>query len=162
MKKIISAAIALLIVSVSSLSAQNIQKMYERYSGEKGVSSVYISPVMFKLMKSLPVMEIGDENVQMAELIQSFNGMYILDVENPAISKKMSEEVKSWLDKGTYETLMEAKEEGESVKICIRQEKDMIKEFMLFSQENGESPETALIYISGDIKASDLSKIIQQ
>ena len=93
MKKILSAAIALLIISVSSLSAQNVQKMYERYSGEKGVSAVYISPAMFRLMKSLPVMEIGDEDVQMAQMIRSFNGMYILDVENPDISRKMSEEV---------------------------------------------------------------------
>ncbi len=162
MKKILSAAIALLIISVSSLSAQNVQKMYERYSGEKGVSAVYISPTMFRLMKSLPVMEIGDEDVQMAQMIRSFNGMYILDVENPDISRKMSEEVNGWLDKGTYEILMEAKEEDESVKICIRQEKDMIKEFVMFSQETGPAPETALIYISGDIKASDLSKIIQQ
>ena len=162
MKKILSAAIALLIISVSSLSAQNVQKLYKRYSGQKGVSTVYISPVMFKLMKSLPVMEIGEEDVQMAKIIQSFNGMYILDVENPSISQKISEEVKNWLDKGTYEVLMEAKEEGESMKICIRQEKDVIKEFIMFSQETGPSPETALIYISGDIKASDLSKIIQQ
>ena len=46
--------IMFLAAAAMSAAAQDGKEIYNRYSGKKGVSSVYISPTMFKMMKSLP------------------------------------------------------------------------------------------------------------
>ena len=50
MKKIIAISVMLLI-AVGAF-AQEGKRLYNKYSAQEGVSAVYISPAMFKLMKS--------------------------------------------------------------------------------------------------------------
>lgn len=53
-------------------AAQDWNSIYNRYSGKEGVSSVYISPAMFRLMKSLPDVEIESEDVDLGGIIMPY------------------------------------------------------------------------------------------
>ena len=53
MKKIILSMVAILMAV--SMSAQNGESIYRKYSGKEGVTGVYISPAMFRMMGSLPL-----------------------------------------------------------------------------------------------------------
>ena len=158
MKRIIIAIIALLsFVTVSS--AQSVKDIYNKYSGQKGVSTVYISPTMFNLMKKLPEIEINDTNVQMASLIRSFDGMYILEIENNFKgARDLANSVKSMINKGKYELIMSAREENESINIYIKRADRFIKEFLLLSEEDHE---TAMICICGEIKEENLTQVLK-
>ena len=69
---------ALLLISAAIASqAQDWSDIYNRYSGKDGVSSVYISPAMFKLMQKLPEVQVEAEEVDLTGIIRTFNGMYI-------------------------------------------------------------------------------------
>ena len=71
MKKIIIIALAA-IISMASAAAQNSKKqIYSDYSGKPGVSAVYISPAMFKLMKAVPDIEINDQEVNFSRFIRT-------------------------------------------------------------------------------------------
>ena len=55
MKKI--ALIAAFSLLVATAFAQDGKSIYNKYSDEKNVSAVYISPTMFRLMGSIPEIE---------------------------------------------------------------------------------------------------------
>ena len=74
MKKIIAIAAAMLLALCAS--AQSSKSLYNKYSGEKGISAVYISPAMFRLIGKLPELELADEDVDISRIIKSLEGMY--------------------------------------------------------------------------------------
>ena len=111
MKKIIIAAV--LILSAITLQAQSARSLYRKYGDEKGVTAVYISPTMFRLIGRLPEVDIEDEGVDLKPIIKSITGMYILNCENAVVADKLLNDVEKMLDSGQYELLLEAREEGE-------------------------------------------------
>ena len=125
------------ILLASSIFAQSNNTIYNKYSGKQGVSSVYISPSMFKMMKSLPEVEIyDDKDVHFEQIIKSFEGMYVIEVENIALVKSMISDVESMIAKGNLELLMEVKEPDETVRIYVEKEGDMFKKFIMLERED--------------------------
>lgn len=125
------------ILLASSIFAQSNNTIYNKYSGKQGVSSVYISPSMFKMMKSLPEVEIyDDKDVHFEQIIKSFEGMYVIEVENIALVKSMISDVESMIAKGNLELLMEVKESDETVRIYVEKEGDMFKKFIMLERED--------------------------
>lgn len=125
------------ILLASSIFAQSNNSIYNKYSGKQGVSSVYISPSMFKMMKSLPEVEIyDDKDVHFDQIIKSFEGMYVIEVENVALVKSMISDVESMIAKGNLELLMEVKESDETVRIYVEKEGDMFKKFIMLERED--------------------------
>ena len=115
MKRII--ILAILLLSAAIASAQEGRNVYNKYSGGKGVSAVYISPSMFKIIGKLPDLEVETaegESMNLAPLISSFKGFYMLDISDPATISAIDKDVASMISKGRYELMMEVKDEGET------------------------------------------------
>ena len=66
MKRII-VILAALLLSISTF-AQHGKNIYQKYSDAEGVTAVYISPAMFRLIGKIPDMELQDESVYEAML----------------------------------------------------------------------------------------------
>ena len=64
MKRLILSAL----VAIVALAAHAQHDYFEKYADMEGVTSVYISKTMFKLMQGLP-MEIGTDDVDMGKII---------------------------------------------------------------------------------------------
>ena len=107
-----SIAILSLLLLALVAGAQEGKDIYNRYSGRKGVSAVYISPTMFSMIRTIPDIQVRTEEVNLGNIIKTFDGMYILDVENPDLASELSAEVEKMVGQGRYELLMEAVEEG--------------------------------------------------
>lgn len=150
--------IAALAVAISA-SAQTAKTIYNKYSGKSNVSSVYISPAMFKLMGTIPEIEMGDEDIDISSVISSLDGMYILESENRQVSKALLEESEKLLGRGNYELLMEVNDEDENVKMYVRIEGEVIKSFLLFASEKYES-DASLIMFDGAINRKDLQTLL--
>ena len=114
MKKIILFMVAILMAV--SMSAQNGESIYRKYSGKEGVTGVYISPAMFRMMGSLPLEDMV-EGEDLAPLIKSMKGFYLIEVSDGDIAESVSAEVQHMLSTQTYELLMEVKDEGSTVKM---------------------------------------------
>lgn len=151
--------IMFLAAAAMSAAAQDGKEIYNRYSGKKGVSSVYISPTMFKMMKSLPEVSMESGEVDFSSIIKTFNGMYIIDIEEPELAKSLSEEVAAMAESGRYELMMEAAEESEKVRIYIVSKGDIVTDFLMFAQEKGSA---SVISISAEMPFSELQKLIAQ
>ena len=62
---------ALLLIPLSSF-AQNGKSIYQKYSDSEGVSAVYISPAMFRLIGRIPDLNI-EGNVNLTSVIQTLS-----------------------------------------------------------------------------------------
>lgn len=155
MKKI-SLITTLLLLSIAAL-AQDGKSIYNKYSDEKNVSAVYISPSMFRLMGSIPEIDMPDGDINLSPYIKEMSGMYLIDSENPKINASLAEDAQKMISKGRYELLMEAKEDGECVRIYIVPEGEFITSFVMTATEPGEC---VFISIEGKLLRKDLEKIL--
>lgn len=154
MKKIIVTAIAILMAV--AMFAQNGESIYRKYSGKPGVTGVYISPAMFRMMGSLPLEEMVDGQ-ELAPLIKQMNGFYLIEVFDAAIAGEVEADVRRLLSSNKFELLMEVKDEGNTVKMMSLTEGDYVKSFVISCIEENE---TVFICLDGDILKSDLDNFI--
>ena len=154
MKKIIVTAIAILMAV--AMFAQNGESIYRKYSGKPGVTGVYISPAMFRMMGSLPLEEMVDGQ-DLAPLIKQMNSFYLIEVSDAAIAGEVEADVRRLLSSNKFELLMEVKDEGNTVKMMSLTEGDYVKSFVISCIEENE---TVFICLDGDILKSDLDNFI--
>ena len=158
MKHIIILAIMLL--SFTTASAQEGKNIYNKYSGGKNVSAVYISPSMFKLIGQLPDLEIetaDGSSMNIAPLISSFQGFYMLDVSDPAVISGINKDVAAMISKGKYELLMEMKDEGDHLQIYTCGNEKIIESFVFIASDGAS---VQFICIDGMMDRKDLENIL--
>ena len=155
MKKIIAAVVLLL--AAISMQAQSAKNLYRKYGDEKGVTAVYISPAMFRLIGHLPDVDLEDEDINLKPILKSITGMYILNCENTVVADKLLNDVEKMLDSGQYELLLEAREEGELTRMFTSGNEKSVSCFILL---NIEDDEVNLISFEGNIPREDLENAI--
>ena len=151
MKKLILVA-TLMMISVA-MFAQSGKSIYKKYSDCEKVSAVYISPAMFRLIGQIPDLEVEDENINLTPIIKSLKGLYLINSENPDIRESVIKDVERFVDSDDYELLMEAKEEGEIVRIYTVGNEQTVKGFVMLALE---ATELTFICIDGEMDRDDL------
>ena len=156
--KRISILAALLLITISSF-AQSGKSIYEKYSDEKDVSAVYISPAMFRLIGKIPEIKADAEggSIDLAPIISSLSGMYILESENKAINASLYSDVQKFISARKYELLMEAKDNGEVMRMYTIGDEKTVTGFVMIGTSDDE---TTFISFEGKINRSDLEKIL--
>lgn len=158
MKRIIIFAALLLLTSLASL-AQSGKSIYQKYSEAEGVSAVYISPAMFRLIGKIPDLKVEGENVNLAPIIQSLTGLYLIDSENPKVNATLKADAEKFVGNGHYELLMEAKESGEIVKMYSIGSETVVNGFVMIADEGSE---TTFIYLDGKMNREELEQLLAE
>ena len=133
--------------------AQNTDAIYNEFKDVKGVESVSVSPFLMKFARLF--MDSDDKN---NPLIKGTHSVKVLDLEDCTkdIKKQFTQKVNQLLDNG-YETWMQAKKDGENVKIIAKKENQTINELLVLTTGNDDC---ALVLIKGKIKQEDIQAII--
>jgi len=137
--------------------AQDGKTLYNKYSDLEGVEAVYISPAMFRLIGKLPEVEVGDGEIDIASAINSMRGFYLLHVEKEKIASDLYADVKKRLDREDFELLMEAKDNGETVRLYTAGDEKIVRTFIMLAREPGE---TTFISIDGEMSREELETMI--
>lgn len=151
MKKIILLAVAALI-SISAF-AQNCKSIYTKYNEKPGVSAVFVSPSMFKLMGRVPSVEGAD----FSTVIQSLEAMYVLDCENYSIASQIKADVLKYVETKDMELMMEARDEEEIVKVYTISKGEFVTDFIMLAYEHNEC---VFIGIEGKLSPESLGQVI--
>ena len=158
MKRII--ILAILLLSATIASAQEGKNLYNRYSGGKGVSAVYISPSMFKIIGKLPDLEMKTDDgnsINLAPLISTFQGFYMLDISNSTTAAAINKDVALMISKGRYELMMEVKDEGDTLQIYTSGNEKIIESFVFIASDKDS---VQFICIDGEMNRSDIDNFI--
>ena len=157
MKKILTIAVLLLIFICAD--AQNGKNLYKKYSGAEDVSAVYISPAMFRMMGKLPDMNVEGQNVNLAPIIKTLSGLYIINSENPEINAGLAKEVDKFISKGDYELLMETKDAGETVQMYTVGTETVVESFVMIAVEESQ---TTFICLDGKMNRDELEAVLAE
>ena len=148
----------LLLVSISAI-AQDGRAIYNKYSDLPGVEAVYISSAMFRLIGKIPEVEMGDEDVDLAPIIKNLKGFYIISTEEKAIGDDLYADVKKRLDRGEYEMLMEAKEDGEVMRLYTAGDDFTVRSFIMLTRD---AAEVSFIGLDGEMPRDQLEDIVMK
>ena len=150
----------MLLIAVGAF-AQEGKRLYNKYSDQEGVSAVYISPAMFKLMGQLPDINVetaDGKKMDMAPLVRSFSGFYMLSFEKKsAASAELYKEVTSLVNKGNFELLMEVKDDGSTIRMYTLGDEKVVSSFVCIINEEDE---TMFFSLEGSMNRSDVEKLI--
>ena len=155
MKRII--ILAALMLSFITASAQSGKAVYQKYSDSEGVSAVYISSAMFRMIGNLPDLKVNSQDVNLGPVVQTLTGLYILNSRNDKTGTAIKADVERFVASGKYELLMEAKENGEVMKMYTAGTDDIVESFVMLAVEPGE---IAFICLDGKMKREDLEKAL--
>ena len=113
---------------------------------------------MFRLMGSLPEISMPDGDINLGPIIKDMQGMYLIDSENLDINKSIREDAEKLVKSGKYELMLEAKDDGEVVRIYTESKgEDIITSFVMIASEPDEC---VFISINGTIPRAELEKLI--
>ena len=158
MKKIY--AIAVMLLMAVGAYAQSGKAIYNKYSDSKGVSAVYISPAMFRMIGQLPDLDVeaaDGEKVDIAPLVRSFEGFYLLSVSDKSQAAELKQEVQSMIKSGSFEMLMEAKDSGSTMRIYTVGDAKTISSLVMLAQE-GDSVQ--FICLEGAMNRNDFETLM--
>lgn len=155
MKRIIALAATLLLTL--SAFAQNGKAIYQKYSDAEGVSAVYISPAMFRMIGRIPDLETGDGKVNLTPVIRSLTGMYIINSGNQDINGTLRSEVERFISSGRYELLMEAKDSGETVRMYTVGTEKLISGFVMLA---AQAEEVSFICLDGEMPREQFETLV--
>ncbi len=150
MKKVITAIIALAVPVL--LMAQNsaVDRLFEKYSGKEGVTTVKISPEVFQVVKAMEIEDIETKEFPFDKIAS----VKILTIEEEELWKGVNfyEEIKNDLDVDDFAEVMTVQDGGETVRMWMKVDQSTLSEFLLIV--GGD--DNVMIYITGNFNMNDL------
>ena len=153
MKRIVLGGM-LMIFALSAFGQKSaVDKVFDKYSGKDGYTTVFISSYMFNLMSS-----IDSDDPDFDEFKKATSGISSIKIltQDGSNSESFGEELIAMLPRSEYKEMMVVKDQEEEVLFLAREEGGKITEFLLIVSGGGED---ALIAIQGDIDMESISKI---
>lgn len=152
MKRIFMGGMLMLLTLTAIGQESAVDKVFNKYSGKEGYTTVYISSFMFNLLNSL---ETDDpEYNEFKKATSGIKSIRILTQDGGGAD--FGAELISMLPRSEYKEMMVVKEQGEEVLFLAREQGGKISEFLLIV--SGEDDD-ALIAITGDIDLESISSI---
>ena len=130
-----------------------VDKVFDKYSGKEGYTTVYISSFMFNMLNSLET-----DDPEFDEFKKATAGIQSIKIltQDGGDSEAFGAELLEMLPRSEYKEMMVVKDQEEDVLFLAREENGKITEFLLIVSGGGED---ALIAIQGDIDLESISSI---
>jgi len=151
-----------LLAGMNQASAQSpTDKLFDKYSGKEGFTTVHISQELFDMFADMELEEAGDQEVkEVQEMMTQLKYIRILMYEAKEGTMDELLDFKSEMKKFNLEgfsELMMVKEEDEEVKFMARKgDNNKINELLLIINE---ADEAGFISINGNIDMKTVSKL---
>ncbi len=150
----------LLVIAVALpafLLAQNsaVDKLFNKYKGKEGVTTVQISPELFQVINAMEVKEVENSEIPFDKV----SSVKILTIEDEGAFQGVNfyDEIKNELDVADYAEVMTVDDGGETVRMWMKADNATISEFLLIV--GGD--DNVLIYITGSFNMGDLEGLAE-
>ena len=153
MKRIILSGVVIIFALTEFGQKSAVDKVFDKYSGKDGYTTVYISSFMFKMLSQLDVDD--PEYNEFKKATSGINSIKIL-TQDGSNSEAFGKELLEMLPRDEYQEMMVVKDQEEEVLFLAKEEGGKISEFLLIVSGGGED---ALIAITGDIDLESIASI---
>ncbi len=146
--------VLLLLVGAGAFGQKSpVDRIFDKYSGKEGYTTVYISSFMFNLLSS-----IDSDDPEYEEFKKATGGIKSLRIltQESNDAAPFGAELLEMLPRQEYQELMKVKDTEEEVLFLAKEEGGRITEFLLIVSGGDDD---VLIAIQGDIDMESLSSI---
>jgi len=138
-----------------------VEKLYEKYAGEDGFTSVNVSKELFQMIMKIEVEGDDTKDIkEMQNMMEQLDGLKVItfeDKEDPAKAAAIYKEFSSQFPSSSFAELMVVKEKGNNIRFLTKQDdKGKILELVMLAEEEGEVTVLSLV---GRIDMSTVSKL---
>ena len=153
MKRIFIGGMLIMFTLFTMGQSSAVDKVFDKYSGKEGYTTVFISSFMFNMLNSLET-----DDPEFDEFKKATSGIKSIKIltQDGDNSVAFGAELLEMLPRSEYQEMMVVKDQDEDVLFLAREEGGKITEFLLIVSGGGED---ALIAIQGDIDLESISKI---
>ena len=109
------------------------------------------------MIGKLPEVRIEDNGLDLAPMIKSMTGFYMLQTDDSSLAEKISKDVTRIVGGGKFETLMEVKDKGQRVNILSLGDENLLKSLLLTVFDKEES---VFIGIDGLMRRADVENAV--
>ena len=149
MKKLLLFAALMITITVAS-GQKSIDRLFEKYAGRDGFTTVSINGDLLKLAASL------DKDIDENDFPASITDIRILAQEDNNMKvENFYEMIIKDLDLTDYEEFMQVKESGHNLRMLVRAEGNKFREFLLIA---GGEKDNAVIQIKGSMSFAEARK----
>jgi hypothetical protein len=164
MKKLILNAVILVIflLSVNGKAQSPIDKVFEKYSGQDGFTTVNITKELIQMMMQVSPGETKDTNVhEIRKMMEQLNGLKILafnfDSTNVVKAVAVYNEFSGQFPASTYKELMSVAEGRQNIRFLTKQDgAGKINEMVMLMKDRNE---VAVLSLTGHIDLATVSKL---
>jgi len=152
MKNVIAILVLLLVPAFAIAQNKAVDKLFAKYQGKDGFTTVLVNPQMFKLISSL---ETSEEEIP--EPLENITGLKILVQEEEEGMEGINfyDELKTDMDFSAYVELVVVKEKDQDVWIVAKENNGSMEELLVIV--GGE--ENVLVWIEGDFTFAELAEL---
>ena len=153
MKRIFIGGMLIMLTLFTMGQNSAVDKVFDKYSGKEGYTTVYISSFMFNMLNSLET-----DDPEFDEFKKATAGIQSIKIltQDGGDSEAFGAELLEMLPRSEYKEMMVVKDQDEDVLFLAREQDGKITEFLLIVSGGGED---ALIAIQGDIDLESISSI---
>jgi hypothetical protein len=153
MKKLLC-IILIALPALSWAQSSKLDKLFDRYSGQQGFTSLHITRHLFNLFKKVETAQQGKEFDEAITSLRSIKLLVADSTTNAAMNYTLIRDVLGSLKRDAYTELMVFQQNGrETITVLIREEGPVIQEFLMTIDSPNEA---VFIFLEGNI---DLEKI---
>ncbi|MBS4060845.1 MAG: DUF4252 domain-containing protein [Bacteroidetes bacterium] len=152
--------LAMFILPFAAFSqGSSIDKLYEKYSGKEGITSINLSAEMFKLAAGFASSGKSNDSKDVNDVINQINGMKILVLKDSLLKSKseFKEDLQRLANTKDLVELMSILEKGTDVRFLTKKNRDnSYSEVLMISKGKTE---TIVMSFTGNIKPETLGKL---
>ncbi len=153
MKKLTLLIVAFALPFVMFAQQNSADKIFEKYAGKEGLTTVVVNKSMFKMLAG---MDEENENLQDLAGIESIK-ILVVEEEGVLTGVNFFDEVMKDLNTSNYEELISVKKLHQKVKILVKESQGIIRELLIVA--GGEGEDNALVIIRGNIDLKNLGSL---
>ncbi len=137
--------------------ASELNKLFDKYSGQKGFTSLHITRHLFELFKQVETAQQGKEFAEAVTTLRSIKLLVADSSTHVAMNRRLVRDILTSLPRDKYTELMVFQQNGrETITVLIREDGAVIREFLMTI----DSPkEAVLIFLEGNIDLEKISKL---
>ncbi|MEN8158254.1 MAG: DUF4252 domain-containing protein [Bacteroidota bacterium] len=155
MKKIVLLILTVALPALMMAQNSAVDKLFNKYKGEDGVTVVRLSPELFQVMNAMDIEEFDNSEIPFDKVAS----IKILTIEDEEAFKGVNfyDEIRDELDVENYAEVMTINDGSETVRMWMKADKTEVTEFLLIV--GGD--DNVLIYITGNFNMKDLEELAE-
>jgi hypothetical protein len=153
MKRVVLLVLAVAFPALMMAQNSAVDKLFAKYQGKQGITTVNISPELFQMVNAMGIEEIEEQDFPMDKIAS----VKILTIEDEEGYEGVNfyEEIKNELDVDDFAEVLTVNDGGEVVRMWMKVDQKTLSEFLLIV--GGD--DNVLIYITGSFDMKDLEDL---